>query len=93
VFQSANANKLAITLDLTREEGRAIALELVRRADVVTESFAPGVVEHYGLGWETLREVKPDLVMISSCLLGQTGPSRSWATRRSGSPNSRRAAC
>jgi len=75
-FQSANANKLGITLDLSREEGRAIALELVRRADVVTESFAPGVVEHYGLGWETLREVKPDLVMISSCLLGQTGPWR-----------------
>ena len=48
----------------------------MRRADVVTESFAPGVIERYGLGWETLREVKPDLVMISSCLLGQSGPWR-----------------
>jgi crotonobetainyl-CoA:carnitine CoA-transferase CaiB-like acyl-CoA transferase len=75
-FQCANANKLGITLDLHSEEGRAIALDLVRKSDVVTESFAPGVIERYGLGWETLREVKPDLVMISSCLLGQSGPWR-----------------
>jgi len=75
-FQCANANKLGITLNLASPEGREIALELVRRSDVVTESFAPGVIERYGLGWETLREVKPDLVMISSCLLGQSGPWR-----------------
>jgi crotonobetainyl-CoA:carnitine CoA-transferase CaiB-like acyl-CoA transferase len=75
-FQCANANKLGITLDLASPEGREIALELVRRSDVVTESFAPGVIDHYGLGWETLHDVKPDLVMISSCLLGQSGPWR-----------------
>jgi crotonobetainyl-CoA:carnitine CoA-transferase CaiB-like acyl-CoA transferase len=75
-FQCANANKRNITLDLGREEGREIALELVRWADVVTESFAAGVIENYGLGWETLREVKPDLIMISSCLMGQNGPWR-----------------
>lgn len=75
-FQCANANKLGITLNLASPEGREIALELVRRSDVVTESFAPGVTSRYGLGWETLREVKPDLVMISSCLLGQSGPWR-----------------
>ncbi len=75
-FQCANANKLGITLNLASPEGREIALELVRRSDVVTESFAPGVIERYGLGWETLRELKPDLVMISSCLLGQSGPWR-----------------
>lgn len=73
-FQSANANKLGLTLDLASPEGREVALELVRWADVVTESFAPGVMESYGLGWETLRAVKPDLIMISSCLMGQTGP-------------------
>ncbi len=75
-FQCANANKLGVTLNLASAEGREIALELVRRSDVVTESFAPGVIDRYGLGWETLREIKPDLVMISSCLLGQTGPWR-----------------
>ncbi|MEE2663790.1 MAG: CoA transferase [Myxococcota bacterium] len=75
-FQSANANKLGITLDLASEAGREVALELARWADVVTESFAPGVIERYGLGWETLRAQRPDLIMLSSCLLGQTGPWR-----------------
>jgi crotonobetainyl-CoA:carnitine CoA-transferase CaiB-like acyl-CoA transferase len=76
-FQSANANKLGLCLDLASEQGREIVLELVRWADVVTESFAPGVMDRYGLGYEALRAVKPDLVMISSCLMGQTGP---WRT-------------
>ena len=77
-FQSANANKLGISLDLGSEEGREIVLDLVRWADVVTESFAPGVLESYGLDWERLRKVNPKLIMISSCLMGQTGPWRTF---------------
>jgi len=77
-FQSANANKLGVTIDLSSEEGRAIVLDLVRWADVVTESFAPGVMDTRGLGYEQLRKVKPDLIMISSCIMGQTGPWRKF---------------
>jgi len=77
-FQSANANKLGISLDLASEEGREIVLDLARWADVVTESFAPGVLEGYGLDWAALREVNPKLIMISSCLMGQTGPWRTF---------------
>jgi len=77
-FQSANANKLGISLDLARPEAREVVLDLVRWADVVTESFAPGVLEGYGLGWDRLREHNPGLVMISSCLMGQTGPWRTF---------------
>lgn len=77
-FQSANANKLGISVDLGTEAGREVVLDLVRWADVVTESFAPGVIASYGLDWETLRKVNPRLVMISSCLMGQTGPWRTF---------------
>lgn len=77
-FQCANANKLGITLDLGSAEGRAVVLDLVRWADVVTESFSPGVIDQYGLGYDTLRELKPDIIMISSCLSGQTGPWRDF---------------
>ena len=73
-FQSANANKLGLTLDMRSEAGREVALELVRWADVVTESFAPGIAAHAGLDYASLREIKSDLIMISSCLMGQTGP-------------------
>ena len=76
-FQSANANKLGITLEIGTEGGKEILRELVEWADVVTESFAPGVMDGLGLGYEALREIKPDIIMISSCLMGQTG---SWRT-------------
>lgn len=77
-FHTANANKLALTLNLADPEARRIALELAAWADVVTESFSPGVIEGYGLGWETLRERNPELIMISSSLMGQTGPWRDF---------------
>ncbi len=77
-FQSANANKRVISLDLASPEGREIALELARWADVVTESFAPGVMARYGLDYPTLRRARPDVILISSCLLGQTGPWRDF---------------
>jgi len=78
-FQSANANKLGITLDLDSQAGRAVALDLVRWADVVTESFAPGVMDAWKLGWDDLRAVNPALIMLSSCIMGQTGPWRGFA--------------
>jgi crotonobetainyl-CoA:carnitine CoA-transferase CaiB-like acyl-CoA transferase len=77
-FQSANANKLGITLDLASDEGREVIFDLVRWADVVTESFAPGVMDTLGIGWEALREVNPKAILVSSCLMGQTGPWRDF---------------
>jgi crotonobetainyl-CoA:carnitine CoA-transferase CaiB-like acyl-CoA transferase len=78
-FQCANANKLGVTLDFKSEAGREVLLDLVRWADVVTESFSPGVMDSRGLGWEQLRAVKPDLIMLSSCIMGQSGPWRDFA--------------
>jgi benzylsuccinate CoA-transferase BbsF subunit len=49
-------------------------LDLVRWADVVAESFTPKAMKGFGLDYETLRRVKPDLIMLSTCLMGQTGP-------------------
>lgn len=73
-FQNLNVGKRMLTLDPTTPAGREVFLDLVRWADVVTESFAPGTMARWNLDWETLRAVKPDLVMVSSCLMGQTGP-------------------
>ena len=73
-FQNLNAGKLGITLDLTKEAGRAVALDLVRWADVVAESFSPKAMRAWGLDYESLRQVKPEIVMLSTCLMGQSGP-------------------
>ncbi len=77
-FQSANANKLGITVDMHTPEGRDVILDLVRWADVVTSSFAPGVLDHLGLGWETIHALNPRAILLESCLMGQTGPWRAF---------------
>jgi crotonobetainyl-CoA:carnitine CoA-transferase CaiB-like acyl-CoA transferase len=79
LFHNTNANKLMLTLDPTRPAGRAVVLDLVRWADVVTESFSPGVMSGWGLDYAALRALKPDVVMLSTCLMGQTGPWASFA--------------
>ena len=74
VFHSTNAGKRLITLNLNSAEGKAVALDLVRWADVVTESFSPKAMSAFGLDYESLREVNPSVIMLSTCLMGQTGP-------------------
>lgn len=78
VFVQTNRGKQSICLDWDTEEGRRIITELVPHCDVVVENFAQGVLERRGLHYEALRELKPDLVMISISAYGQDSP---WADR------------
>ncbi len=73
-FESCNLGKLGLSLDLSREEARETVRDLARWADVVVESFLPGQMEKFGLDYETLRQINPGLIMLSSSLTGQTGP-------------------
>ncbi|MPY95325.1 MAG: hypothetical protein GEV08_20410 [Acidimicrobiia bacterium] len=73
-FGCINAAKLSVTLDPNNGAAREVILDLVRWADVVTESFSPKAMKAWGLDYESLRQVKPDLIMLSSCLFGQEGP-------------------
>ncbi|HEY6406024.1 MAG TPA: CaiB/BaiF CoA-transferase family protein [Ktedonobacteraceae bacterium] len=75
-FIAINRNKRSITLNLKAEEGRAVFLRLVRDADVVLESFRPGVMERLGLGYERLREVQPGIIYCAISGFGQDGPYR-----------------
>jgi crotonobetainyl-CoA:carnitine CoA-transferase CaiB-like acyl-CoA transferase len=78
-FQNLNAGKRGITLDLTKPQAREVVLDLVRWCDVLAESFSPRAMRAWGLHYEALRAVKPDLVMVSTCLMGQTGPLAGFA--------------
>jgi benzylsuccinate CoA-transferase BbsF subunit len=73
-YASWNTSKYGLALDLTKPEARAVARRLAAWADVVVESFTPHVMRDWGLGWEDLRQLNPRLVMMSTCLQGQTGP-------------------
>ena len=74
LFGTYNAGKLGLGLDLSKPQARQVVLDLVRWADVVCESFSPKAMRAWGLDYESLRKVKPDIIMLSSCLMGQTGP-------------------
>ena len=64
-FATFNRNKRSIALDLKSDQGHAVALDLVRGADVMTENFAPGTIERLNLGWEHVRAINPRLVFAS----------------------------
>ncbi|HEX78197.1 MAG TPA: CoA transferase [Dehalococcoidia bacterium] len=78
LFLYLNMNKRGITLNLKNALGVKIFKELVRQADVVVESFRPGVMARLGLDYETLEKLNPRLVMTSISNFGQTGPYRDY---------------
>ncbi|HAL48105.1 MAG: CoA transferase [SAR202 cluster bacterium] len=73
-FNNFNSNKLSISLNLRHPKGKEIALRLVPLADVVVENFSGGTFERMGFGYETLRKLRPDIIMVSHSLTGLTGP-------------------
>ncbi len=75
-FHSINRNKKSITLNLKKEEGRALFRQLVVKADVVMENFRFGVMEKIGLGYEDLAKINPRLIYAASSGFGHTGPYR-----------------
>ncbi len=74
LFHNTNAGKRLLNLDLTKPEGKDVILDLVRWCDVVTESFSPKAMKAFGLDYAKLQKVNPNLIMLSTCLFGQTGP-------------------
>jgi len=71
-----NSNKRAITLNMKHERGRALLLEMARRADVLLENFSPGTMDRLGVGWAELCRVNPRLVYASGSGYGLSGPDR-----------------
>ena len=75
-FADFNSSKLSLALDMTRPEAREVALRLAGWADVVADSFRPGVLDRWGVGYQALGAVNPRLIMVSSSLYGASGPWR-----------------
>jgi crotonobetainyl-CoA:carnitine CoA-transferase CaiB-like acyl-CoA transferase len=73
-FASYNTSKKGISLDLSKPQAREIVKRLVPWADIIVESFTPKAMRNWGLGYEQLTALRPDLIMLSTCMQGQTGP-------------------
>ncbi len=76
MFHNVNRGKLSVTLNISEPDAVELAKRLVQRCDVVIENFSPGVMDRLGLGYETLRAIKPDIIMASISSTGQEGPLR-----------------
>lgn len=74
VFNAINTGKKSVTLNLSQPRGIEIARRFIAWADVVTENFAGGTMKRLGLGYEDLKKIKPDIIMLSAAMMGQTGP-------------------
>jgi crotonobetainyl-CoA:carnitine CoA-transferase CaiB-like acyl-CoA transferase len=77
-FANWNRNKRSITLNMGHPEARRLALRLAGICDVVIENFSPRVLANWGLGYETLCRIRPNLILVSMSAMGQTGPWRDF---------------
>ncbi|MDR1276278.1 MAG: CoA transferase [Candidatus Accumulibacter sp.] len=73
-FMSLNRSKRSITLNFKRQEEIDVFRELVKKADVVLENYRPGTMEKFGLGYEELKKIKPDLIYAACSGFGHSGP-------------------
>jgi crotonobetainyl-CoA:carnitine CoA-transferase CaiB-like acyl-CoA transferase len=79
-FNNHNVEKRGITLNLRTDRGKEILAEIVKKSDVVSENFAAGVLESWGFGWDRLRSLREDLIYVSNCGFGHTGPYAKYKT-------------
>lgn len=74
IFLQANSSKLSLTLNLKNPKGVEILKKLVAKSDVVVDNYSGGTMERMGIGYDALKHTKPDIIMLSACMMGQTGP-------------------
>jgi benzylsuccinate CoA-transferase BbsF subunit len=78
-YNNFNSNKLSFTLNMSRPEAREIALRLIARSDIVVENYQAGVFEKWGLSYEEMCKVKPDIIFARMPVAGTTGPHRDFS--------------
>ena len=79
-YNNINRSKYGVVINLADPRGKDLAFRLIKRADLLVENFTVGVMERLGLGYEAVREVKPDIIYVSCAPCGQTGPYRDFVS-------------
>ena len=77
-FNQYSQGKKSLQLDLAKTEALEITKNLVKKSDIVVQNFSAGAIDRMGLGYDALRQLKPDIIMVSICGYGQTGPERQY---------------
>ncbi|MCP4087329.1 MAG: CoA transferase [Actinomycetia bacterium] len=74
LFQNMNAGKRGLSLDMSKPDSLDVVWDLIDWADVILDSFSPKAMKGWGLDYATIKQRKPDIIMVSSCLMGHSGP-------------------
>jgi len=74
-----NRNKMGISLNLGKTEGISLAKKLVGISDIVVDNFTPRVMANFGLDYDNLKKINPNIIMLSMSVMGQTGPWRDYS--------------
>src|SRR5260370_14945123 len=77
-FADRNSSKRSITLNLKTEAGKELAQRLIATSDIVANNFTPGTMEKFGLGYEAVRAIKPDIIYIAMSMQGAAGPEHKY---------------
>lgn len=77
-FADRNTSKRSMALDMKQPEALAIATKLIKSSDIVANNFTPGVMEKFGLSYEEVRRIKPDIIYLSMSMNGSSGPERDF---------------
>lgn len=80
MFNNHNIEKLGITLNAKSERGKDLLRQIIAISDVVAENFSAGVMERWGFSYEAMRAIKPDIIYVSNCGFGHSGPYRHFKT-------------
>lgn len=80
MFNNHNIEKLGITLNAKSERGKDLLRQIITISDVVAENFSAGVMERWGFSYEAMRAIKPDIIYVSNCGFGHSGPYRHFKT-------------
>lgn len=78
-YNNFNSNKLSFTLNMGKPEARDIALRFIATCDVVVENYVPSLFERWGLTYEAMKEVRPDIIFVRMPMAGTTGPHRDYS--------------
>lgn len=73
-FHAINRNKLSVTVDMKKPSGLALVRGLIAQSDIVMDNFSPGVMKRAGLDYQIMKNVRPDIIMISMPIAGDSGP-------------------
>jgi len=79
LFDTANAGKLSVALNMNSPKALEVIHDLIEWADILCESFSPGKMSSWGLSWDSVTKINPRLIMLSTCLTGQFGPTSTFA--------------